>query len=502
MKILSLFIPLLVATSGLANEPVPAQAKTKPDWRYIYTYFDGGDATGLWLMGSDDGFIWHRVPSEDASNPGERFNPKVGPWKIFRDPSFAVGPDGRFHLVWTTGNSGFGYAWSDDITSWDPANARYISVDHGWIQGFPMRHTWAPEVRYDPESGMFNIITSIRFKGMGKNNPNTVELSGRIQEFLIQTPDWENFSDPAVVFPKAHEMSTIDGDVFPVPGGVIAFTKIEVRDRFLKDDKEPRGGIRILRGESIHGPWASPLSVDTPMLPSAPSASEGPNALGLGPMLVVYHDWGFSASASFDLDHWFEITNEMQRPSNWRHGSVRQVRTERFGTGGVRQEYWEGVAGSGPEIDPEVFASGGVVAPFALPTMEVRDWNQPHTAKSSTNERFHQRVRALLTPPETGEYRFWISGDDRAELWMNAEGEDPAGSRRIAVADATEFRQWDKSPEQSATVHLEAGKSYYLELRQRDAEGPDHASVGWLRPGQSGDKPSGLVPEWVLSSFE
>ncbi|MGC1481979.1 MAG: PA14 domain-containing protein, partial [Chthoniobacterales bacterium] len=249
-------------------------------------------------------------------------------------------------------------------------------------------------------------------------------------------------------------------------------------------------------------PWDGQVTMESPMLPSAPLASEGPSALALGPMVVVYHDFGLAASGSFDLENWFEITNEIQNPKNWRHGTVRQIRTERFGTGGVRQEYWEEAGEDGQEIDPDVFASGGVVTSFALPTMEVRNWEPPQLSETETNHPFQQRVRALLTPPESGEYRFWVSGDERAELWMNVEGENPAGSRQVAFADATGFREWDGSTDQRVTVQLEAGKSYYLELRHRDDEGPAHASVGWLRPGESGDEPSSLVPEWALSAVE
>lgn len=85
---------------------------------------------------------------------------------------------------------------------------------------------------------------------------------------------------------------------------------------------------------------------------------------------------------------------------------------------------------------------------------------------------------------------------------MNVAGETSAGAAQIAVAESTEFRGWNTAPEQEATVTLEAGNKYYLELRHRDLDGVDHASVGWLRPGQKGDKPASLVPEWVLSSVE
>ncbi|MGC1480885.1 MAG: PA14 domain-containing protein [Chthoniobacterales bacterium] len=500
--ILTAIALLTVALQAFAERSAP-EPKSAPPWRYIFTYFDGDSKSGLWLMGSDDGFVWHRVENRDAADKSQRFNPKVGQWEFFRDPSFAVGPDGRYHLVWTTGSNGFGYASSDDITRWSNDDARFIKIDLGDLADVPLRHTWAPEVRYDPDTQLFNILISVRAKNFAKDHPKYSEMSNyRIQEFLVQTADWETFTDPVVAFPKLDKLSTIDADAISTDDGVMLFSKIEHRDRFGEKVKDARGGIRILRGESIKGPWDGELTEESPMLPSAPGASEGPSALQIGPLLVVYHDWGFSASGSFDDEEWFSVAKEFQRPNNWRHGSVRQVRFDDYSESGISQEYWTGIDSTTTEIDPTAFAADGETTGFDLPALEVRDWNLPHSAKSSANDGFQQRIRAVLTAPETGTYTFWVSGDDRAELWMDTKGTDPARSEMIAFADGTNWRQWDAKPEQSASVELEANQKYFIELRHRDVEGDDHASVGWKRPGQGGDKPASLVPEWVLSKFE
>ena len=64
-------------------------------------------------------------------------------------------------------------------------------------------------------------------------------------------------------------------------------------------------------------------------------------------------------------------------------------------------------------------------------------------------------MRGFLHPPATGNYTFWVSGDDQVELWISPDG-DPA--RKQLVAKVTGFsgaRQWDAAPEQkSAPLRL------------------------------------------------
>jgi len=99
---------------------------------------------------------------------------------------------------------------------------------------------------------------------------------------------------------------------------------------------------------------------------------------------------------------------------------------------------------------------------------------------------FGQRLAGFLHPPETGPYTFYISGDQSAELWLS-NSSDPDDRRLIASVDSpTQFRQWTaSSSQQSATVFLAAGQSYFIEVLHKESTGADHVSVGWTLPGQS-----------------
>ncbi|MEO1449519.1 MAG: PA14 domain-containing protein, partial [Bacteroidota bacterium] len=105
-------------------------------------------------------------------------------------------------------------------------------------------------------------------------------------------------------------------------------------------------------------------------------------------------------------------------------------------------------------------------------------------------ENYGARVRGYICPPETGDYTFWISGDDNCELWLSTDG-NPANKTRIAhVPGWTSSRQWDKYAEQqSGTIALEAGVSYYVEAIVKEQGGGDNLAVGWQLPSGTLQRP-------------
>jgi len=117
-------------------------------------------------------------------------------------------------------------------------------------------------------------------------------------------------------------------------------------------------------------------------------------------------------------------------------------------------------------------------------------------------DNFGSRVRGYLTAPTSGDYTFWISGDDDCELWLST-GEDPAGKVKIASFTGwTDPLQWNKfSSQKSTLVSLIEGKRYYIEVLHIDGISLDHMAVGWAKPGESTTAPSEIIPGPVLSLF-
>src|SRR5678815_52779 len=110
-------------------------------------------------------------------------------------------------------------------------------------------------------------------------------------------------------------------------------------------------------------------------------------------------------------------------------------------------------------------------------------------------ENYGQRMRALLLPPITGNYTFWIASDDGGALYLSTN-EDPATKTQIATVNAwTSSREWTKEPnQQSATnILLAAGQRYYIEALQKEGGGGDNLAVRWRLP-------NGVIEEPIPNS--
>src|SRR5690349_15598416 len=96
--------------------PLRAQAHAAADTVYLFTYFTKNGEDGLHLAWSEDGYKWQ------ALNGGKGFlAPKIGSKEqLMRDPCVARGPDGTYHMVWTSGwwEKGIGYASTKDFITW------------------------------------------------------------------------------------------------------------------------------------------------------------------------------------------------------------------------------------------------------------------------------------------------------------------------------------------------------------------------------------------------
>jgi hypothetical protein len=83
----------------------------------------------------------------------------------------------------------------------------------------------------------------------------------------------------------------------------------------------------------------------------------------------------------------------------------------------------------------------------------------------------HERLRGRIVAPVTGEYEFWIAGDNWCELWLGTDG-SRFGARRVAglLSDKsqTKLNEWEKyASQKSSKVSLEKGREYYIEILHR-----------------------------------
>ena len=93
------------------------------------------------------------------------------------------------------------------------------------------------------------------------------------------------------------------------------------------------------------------------------------------------------------------------------------------------------------------------------------------------------RVRALVTPPATGSYTFYVSSDDSSSLLFNA-GSGAAGATQIASVNGytNPGVYTTQASQTSAAFALTAGQSYYVEALQKQGNGGDFLQVAWTGP--------------------
>ncbi|QHT65257.1 T9SS type A sorting domain-containing protein [Rhodocytophaga rosea] len=143
-------------------------------------------------------------------------------------------------------------------------------------------------------------------------------------------------------------------------------------------------------------------------------------------------------------------------------------------TGKISREFWANV-------------TGYQISNIPL-TTDATTIDEVTIFERATNqgENYGQRFRGYLHPQVSGNYRFYISGDDKAELWLSTD-EDPSKKTKIALVSAyTALRQWDKyASQQSVVIALVAGRKYYIEALHKENTGNDNISVGWQLPNQT-----------------
>ncbi|MCF8247982.1 MAG: HYR domain-containing protein [Saprospiraceae bacterium] len=107
-------------------------------------------------------------------------------------------------------------------------------------------------------------------------------------------------------------------------------------------------------------------------------------------------------------------------------------------------------------------------------------------ASTENGSNYMDRVRGFLVPSQTGNYRFNVTGDDHTELYLSTNA-SPTNKQKIAWHNGyTRATQYTKYASQTSnTVSLQAGKTYYIELRHLEGGGADHFRVSWKTPSNS-----------------
>lgn len=288
----TLFMPLLMVLMFVA-------ASFGADTVYLFTSFRG-DGDGLHLSVSEDGYEWTELD-------GIFLEPQVGS-RLMRDPHILIGPDGLFHMVWTTGwrDKGIGYAHSRDLVNW--SQQRYLPL----MEEVPgARNCWAPELFYDEKRGEYMILWSSDVEGRFAETVSEHRMNNR--PYYVATTDFETFSEPKVLFDPGFD--NIDA------------TLIEHNGRFIltikEGDMQQRGiwgPIYQATADDPRGPYAL---LEEPALTAR---AEGPTVARIDDAFVMYVDYygsgRYGAMKTRDFKTWTDISDQVRTVRGQRHGTV------------------------------------------------------------------------------------------------------------------------------------------------------------------------------------
>ena len=188
---------------------------------YVFTYFTGNGEDGLHLAWSADGYRWEKL------NDGRSYlTPTVGTSKLMRDPCVVRGPDGTFHMVWTTGwnEATIGYASSRDLMTWTGQKAIPVMAHEPTVL-----NSWAPEIVYDAARGEFVIFWASTIPGRFPQTAGSSEEKYNHRIYCTTTKDFVTFTPTALFYDPG--FSVIDATFLDTGAGRRLIVKDETLTR-------------------------------------------------------------------------------------------------------------------------------------------------------------------------------------------------------------------------------------------------------------------------------
>ena len=99
------------------------------------------------------------------------------------------------------------------------------------------------------------------------------------------------------------------------------------------------------------------------------------------------------------------------------------------------------------------------------------------------------RLAGYLDVPIAGTYTFWISANERAELWLGASADANSAEKIAFVNSAVSPGQWTRRDgQESVPITLATGR-YYIEARHKEYNSNDHLALAWSGPATNGREP-------------
>lgn len=291
---------------------------------YLFTYFTKNGEDGLHLAASTDGYNWQKIERAD-----DFWLPAIGNSKLMRDPSVVRGPDGTYHMVWTSGwnENNIGYASTKDFINWSEQQEIPVMAHEPEV-----RNSWAPEVVYDEKTGNFVIFWSSTIPDRFPETDGASEEGYNHRLYYTITKDFKTFTPTALFYDPG--FSVIDATFLTFNNQLYLIVKDETRF-------PPKKYFQIAVAHSKTGPFEK---LSDPITPEG-FWVEGPTAVQVGDEAILYYDAymtrRYGALRSTDMKTWEDISDQMHFPDEntpirMRHGTVIKVPSSLLEKLGVR----------------------------------------------------------------------------------------------------------------------------------------------------------------------
>lgn len=274
---------------------------------YVLYYFEGhaGDRAGLHSAYSYDLHSWHPL--------GERITaPELGEWGVFRDPCVIRTNDSLFHLIWTCGSTGYGYASSEDGAEWH--NERFIKVA-GPDMEYDFANVWAPELYLEGDS--LYVLWSSTLKEdyvPPKDSAKWWTSVWNHRMYYHATTDFENFTPTRPFWDPG--FNAIDGVVYQTDS---------LYYLFFKDERKSGKNVLMAESKSFTGPYENQKDV-------AYKLTEGAIPVSTDSAFVLYYDYyheynGYRYITTRDMKTWSDevLPEKVGFDDVFRHGSIVKI---------------------------------------------------------------------------------------------------------------------------------------------------------------------------------
>lgn len=266
---------------------------------FLFTSFRG-NGDGLHFSHSNDARHWTDID-------GIFLKPEVGS-KLMRDTHVMRGPDGVFHMVWTTGwkDKGIGHASSKDLVHWSAQEFLPLMEEVPGTQ-----NCWAPETFHDEATGNYIITWASDVDGRFPATKSKDRMNNRT--YFVTTRDFKSFTKPEILLDPGFDH--IDATITAHKGKFVVV--------FKEGDQQGKGKwgpIHAAVADKPTGPyWVLPDPIVT-------ERAEGPAIISTGGKILLYVDFyvnhRYGVYETTDWKTWTDVSSQCAPVDGQRHGTI------------------------------------------------------------------------------------------------------------------------------------------------------------------------------------